>query len=639
LKSSILSRRCSIAPILVFLLALLIPAPLDAAPEAPYWQRFDVGIDIQTSGEFTVTEDQTVLFGSNSARHGFRSIPLDRVDQIVDVSVSEPDRPYQVVGQAADGEEPPYSYQLQRKDGELLIDWWFPPTRNAPRTFLLRYRVIGGLRYYEGGDQLYWKAVYADRPYLVQSSQVMARFPFELSNHVIKTAAYPPELGVQGRLADPRTVRFDARNLPAETGMEIRIQFPHGLVSGQPSEWQAAADREDWYFSNAKPLVNLFLGVLGLLVLILGPLLLFLRWYSNGRDPKVGQVPTLLSEPPGDLPPAVAGTLVDERADVRDAVATLVDWARRGIIRIVDETPSKGRKAKREFRLEKLREEPPELREYERVLFSHLFPGVRWVHFSELKTRLIKAIPSVRKLLYQEVTEAGFFRDNPEKVRRRHMIWGGAVSTTGWAVALLAAPFFFDYAELAFFPFAALGTVGLLQLFAASRMARKSEMGVLAAAQWRAFGRFIRESQPKDDLSSHLDRFEPYLPYAIALGANKEWVRKFASAGAPTPDWYGWDRSTPVHRGHWWMQSRSDHDRSNGDRDATAGAEGGPVDLQSLSDSGAFGLQDLSDGLVEMLNSTSKALSSGGSSSGGWSGGGGGSSGGGGGGGGSGGFN
>lgn len=188
-------------------------------------------------------------------------------------------------------------------------------------------------------------------------------------------------------------------------------------------------------------------------------------------------------------------------------------------------------------------------------------------------------------------------------------------------------------------PFAAFGVVGLVQLVAAGRMPRRTEVGVLAAARWRAFGRYLKERWSKGEVVSRADRFEPYLPYAIALGADREWVRRFAEAGAPAPDWYTWD--TPPARYH-----GPPRDRPAGDADlasptdalgdAAAGERGGLSGLQQLSDGGALGLQRLSDGLVEMLNSASQTLSTGGS--GGWSGGGGGSSGGGGGGGGSGGF-
>ena len=42
-------------------------------------------------------------------------------------------------------------------------------------------------------------------------------------------------------------------------------------------------------------------------------------------------------EPPGGMTPAEAGTLLDERADMRDVMATLVDLAVRGYLRIEEQ--------------------------------------------------------------------------------------------------------------------------------------------------------------------------------------------------------------------------------------------------------------------------------------------------------------
>jgi len=76
---------------LALLSALSIASPADAALQPPYFQLFDVDIAIQPNGDFVVTETQTVVFGSQSARHGFRRIPMDRTEAIEDVTVSEPD--------------------------------------------------------------------------------------------------------------------------------------------------------------------------------------------------------------------------------------------------------------------------------------------------------------------------------------------------------------------------------------------------------------------------------------------------------------------------------------------------------------------------------------------------------------------
>jgi len=261
-------------------------------------------------------------------------------------------------------------------------------------------------------------------------------------------------------------------------------------------------------------------------MLVLGTVWIFLRWYSRGRDPAVGTVPTVLSEPPGDLPPAVAGTLVDERADVQDVVATLVDMARRGLLRIVEEDGPDSGRGKRKFRLEKLRDEPDGLRSYEQLVFSHLFAEARSVRFDDLRLRFLKLIPKVQDQLYKEVLGAGLFQGNPKSVRNRYLILGGIAMGVGFGISIFAFQFV-DVLELGWAPFVALGLLGAVQMVAAVGMPRRSVKGALEAARWRAFARYLKEHQPMEEVASRLDRFDPYLPYAVALGAEKEWVKKF----------------------------------------------------------------------------------------------------------------
>ena len=48
---------------------------------------------------------------------------------------------------------------------------------NESETFTLSYTVHGGLRYYEGGDQLWWKAIYGERSFAVQAGRVNVSVP------------------------------------------------------------------------------------------------------------------------------------------------------------------------------------------------------------------------------------------------------------------------------------------------------------------------------------------------------------------------------------------------------------------------------------------------------------------------------
>ena len=94
-------------------------------------------------------------------------------------------------------------------------------------------------------------------------------------------------------------------------------------------QWQQAMQRGE--------AISLGVLVLSLLILVGGPLLVVLLWYLRGRDPELTViVPEYISEPPDDLPPAVVGTLVDEKVDMEDIISTLLDLAHRGYLQMVE---------------------------------------------------------------------------------------------------------------------------------------------------------------------------------------------------------------------------------------------------------------------------------------------------------------
>jgi len=121
---------------------------------------------------------------------------------------------------------------------------------------------------------------------------------------------------------------------PIQPGKQVEVvaEWPHGYVAGQPQPWQRALDakaaqttKDQQFRASWGPVFTLGFASLGILVAVGGLLLLYLWWYRRGRDAPVGLVADYLPEPPSDLPAGVAGTLVDESADVQDILASILD--------------------------------------------------------------------------------------------------------------------------------------------------------------------------------------------------------------------------------------------------------------------------------------------------------------------------
>ncbi|MCX8067761.1 MAG: DUF2207 domain-containing protein [Anaerolineae bacterium] len=580
---------------LFLVLYLLLPVPVSAQSKTFFWERLDVEITVLENGDFLVQETQVIQFTSGTFTYGYRAIPAQRLTAISDVQVWE------------DGQPCPVS--VAQEEGEYRIRWEMPaPRSNSRHVYVVRYLVHGGLRYYEGGDQLWWKAVFPDRSFPVRASTVTVRLPEGAVAE--KAAAYFAEATVSG--IGTNTVVFEAQEvLDPGQEMEVRVQFPHGIVQGSPAAWQLAED--------AKPLMNLGFGLLGGLFTVGGPLLVLLLWYLRGRDPVVKLPTDYLTEPPSDAPPGVAGALVDEKADLQDILATLVDLARRGYLQIEERAERGWLTASSDFVFRRTDKPDDDLLPYEKVLLSHLLGRKGERRLSELKNRFYTAIPEIQKGIYEQLVRRGYFRTSPEKVRTRYTGLGATVLVLVFIAGLCIGGPLMGMSGAAICPFLGLGATAVALIVAGRHMPVKTRKGAEEAARWRAFKRYLQEMEKYTDVREAADQFEKYLPYAIAFGVDRTWVRRFARVeDLPMPVWY---IPSPLYYGRpvYAIGGRGPGLAAP----APLGAPGGVPSLDQMSRGLGASLDAFSRGLGSMLDSAASVFVSAPSSArgGGWSGG------------------
>jgi Predicted membrane protein (DUF2207) C-terminal domain/Predicted membrane protein (DUF2207) N-terminal domain len=599
-----------VALLALFLVGLVGAVAQTQTNRSIAWERFDSTIDLLGDGTFHVVETQRVAFRGTYQRAS-RQIPLARLASVTEVQVGEPGQSYR------QGSNQPGTFTVSRSDDSIEINWWFVPTTNASRTFQVSYRVVGALRIYDAGDQIYWVAVPADRPGPVAAAEVLIRLPGDLPADQLRAEGY---LGARPATEQPsisdREVRYGASNIAPDVAFEARLQFPHGLIDAAPPAWQAAYDRDAWYDQAVRPIVNLLVLIMSVLILTSGVALVILRWYSGGRDPAVGAAPVEVTSPPSDLPAPLAGTVVDERADLQDVLAALVDLSNRGVIKIVEESDSSLRGSDRDYRLDLLQPRALGLRGYEKTLLAGLFRGADSVHLSEVKARWASSAPTFQHQLEAEATERGLFGEDPGAVRRRWRQRALALLFIGGVASFLLPALFGRAADLLWLPGLALLVVGLVALVLAPRMPRRTRLGVAEALAWRAFGRHLAD--PKVDPAADPAAAAANLPYALALGVDRSWLDRFERVGSPAPRDANGIGPVILGPGGWGYPG--------GVYGGLPPGFGGPLGHDAARSSGAGwgapgGLDRGSDSLTDLLNAASEALSSGGQ--GGWSGGGG----------------
>ncbi|TMC60578.1 MAG: DUF2207 domain-containing protein, partial [Chloroflexi bacterium] len=236
-----------LAPILAFALVLFTLGSVEAQSSSKVYRfkRLDSDVSVQPNGDLQIVETQEYQYVQGSFTFGFRDIPTARLDRITNIGVSDDTRKYQ----PTDSTGIPFSFTTFTTDnGDLEIRWFYPATRNTSKTFNVAYTVVGGLRYYPDGDQLYWKPVFPTHYVTLESSRVTVHLPGTIAPSQLKVEAYTkgsPNGSVSKQIVNGNTVQFAANNIPDGDDVEVRVQFPHGIVSGTKPSWQAQADLVD----------------------------------------------------------------------------------------------------------------------------------------------------------------------------------------------------------------------------------------------------------------------------------------------------------------------------------------------------------------------------------------------------------
>jgi uncharacterized membrane protein YgcG len=387
----------------------------------------------------------------------------------------------------------------------------------------------------------------------------------------------------------------------------VRVQWPSGLVAGQPAAWQETMDRQD----RIEPIANLGALALTIFVLVGGSLLLYLLWYSKGRDAPVKLPAEWIPEPPSDLPAGMVGTLIDEHAEPKDVMATLVDLARRGVLAIQEESkPGLFGIGKNQEFIYHLENASLPMRPYEKLLVDKLFDGEQSKKLSDLREKFYVTMGQLQKGLYQAVVDEGLFPSSPEKVRTSYAGLGIAALVLAGIVGCFAFIFLVQWSGFALcLPVAfAVPAIGLIVL--ARYMPRKTDQGAEESAKWLAFKRYMENIEQYTKVEEVKEIFDRYLPYAIAFGLEKSWIARFARVDAPPPPWYyPGPYLGPRPRGWGWWGAGPMVGPAGGPAPRPEGGGGMPT-MSDMSRGMGAGLAGMSAGLGGMLAASAGALTS-----------------------------
>lgn len=488
-----------------FVSLLLLPNPVHAEDI----RDFTSTIIIATDSSMTVSENITYDFGSLS-RHGiFRTIPITKTND-----QGEKFKLGITKIRVADDRGIVYQTQQTTTQDEITLKIGDPnSTITGVHTYIISYSVTGAFVPFSDHDELYWNIVGTKWEVPVENVKAVVQFPFSPAGTDMQLACYTGAFKstAQGCITSYTngTVTVNATgSLSSGEGLSLVIGFPKNLLS------VAEAEKVDTRWATIIGFImSALFAVAGLGWYVIVPLWIIIHWFKTGRDPKgtIGAAHVWFDVPKLKtgkiLTPGETGTLVDETADLKDITATIVDLARRGYIKIIEQK-------KNDFYLEKTTpKRNSSLDTFEKKLYQGIFDEEDTVRIKD--TDLVSTVTATKTELYETVVRDGLFPKNPQTQRTIYYVVAGVALFTG-NVVLAAVAFLFGRS-----------------------MPRKTVDGVNAANVALALKGFIvsQDRQYKFQAEKQL-LFEKMLPYAIIFGVEKIWAERFKDIGITQPSWY-----------------------------------------------------------------------------------------------------
>lgn len=490
---------------------------------------FRAAYEVRGDGSLEVVERIDVDFGY-LWRHGiYRDIHLQSRLQRLDVRT------------ASDGAGQPLPVEVDRWRRSRIRIGHPDRTVTGVQSYTLRYAIRGALDHHGDRTELYWQVTGTDSEVPIERAEASVALPTTADGAITSGSwaarcfAGPPESSDETRcraeIPAPGRFRFTTAGLAPGEGLTMVAVLPAGVVP-RPS------------FLDRLWAVLATFGPLGLPLVVLAGLSLI--WVRSGRDPAARSVVPQWRLPDG-LPPGVAGALVDDRVDTSDVVATLIDLARRGYVRIrrldapgplsrLDRYGPASRALQdlglKDWELELLTPERQGLEIYERLLLDAIFGDTPSRRLSELRNRFNLHLPEIRRAIYRQLVSRRLVREDPQAVRRR-WAWAGFAALVAGAVGVALGR---DLLGVG------VAVSGILAMLFSKIMPSATPKGAALRRDLRGLEEYIRRAEKaeiefREAPARTPDRFSEVLPYAIALGVTDAWTRQFADELTRSPDW------------------------------------------------------------------------------------------------------
>lgn len=503
------------------LLAILIFVPNVFAIEKI--NSFDVDIVAHEDGLMTVTENIQYDFGEND-RHGiFRTIPLvskvGDLYRVIEVDFKEVKR---------DGKDEPY--EVDKSAGETEVKIGDADVKiSGSHNYIIIYEVKNGIgSNYEDHDEIYWNATGND--WEVEVEKASLKIGTDFGSEPLESVCYtgPKSSKFQNCVVDKNLVNT-TQTLDPYTGLTTVTRFPANTFPKSVLQKSEPVFDPDFL-----SFLKIYFPIVLILNLIVAPFLLF-KYFTKWRGKSFGS-PSVNFDIPKDLSPAQAGAIDNAKLDRDDVTATIFDLAIRKYIKIEevkvaktlmpDEIDYKLRLTPRyrgdllEDKIIKVKSSDG-LNDFEQLLFSRLFRDGDEVSLKELKTDFYSTFSQLEGKLFHSLMEKKLYTRNPGDQSSSLLLAGIILLVSGNVI------------------------LGPVVIFLSRKLTPRTDLGNKLDHEVDGLKIFLKAmSRHYKFQTKNLITVEKYIPYAIALGLQDEFMEQLKIIDPNyKPSWYSGNHS------------------------------------------------------------------------------------------------